>query len=139
MRCAILLCALMAFACGGSDTVAPESPVTASVVVTSARPVLVPGDSVVLTAEAFDAAGRPVLGKTPSWSSSNPSAITVSNTGIARAIAEGDATITAMIDGRGGSVAMGVRNVILEEARRVATPVGLDGDTLIVSSADGVT
>lgn len=60
------------------------------------------GSSVSLSAEALDAGGNAVAGKAFLWSSSNSAVATVSSTGIVTALAPGNATITATVDGVSG-------------------------------------
>lgn len=88
---------------GGSPPPPPPPPPPAAV----ARVVIQPG-SVLLTeagqqrtlvARAYDASGAEITGRTVSWSSSSPSALSVSPSGVLRAeVANGSAQIVATID-----------------------------------------
>lgn len=77
------------------------------------------GDTLTLTAEARDASGNSVSGKSFTWTSSNKEVATVSTNGLVTAVAKGSATITATTDGVGGSAAVQVAQAIAEI---VATP-----------------
>jgi uncharacterized protein YjdB len=61
------------------------------------------GNSVTLLAEALDAGGIVVLGKAFLWTSSSSTIVTVSSTGVVTALAPGNATISASVDGIAGS------------------------------------
>jgi len=65
-----------------------------SVTVTPTSATLLPLGTQAFTAAGFDASNNPVA-TTFTWSSSNPAVATVSATGLATAVAPGDATITA--------------------------------------------
>jgi outer membrane protein OmpA-like peptidoglycan-associated protein len=56
-----------------------------------------------LAAQALDANGRPVTGKTITWTSDAAAVATVSGTGLATAVANGVAHVTAAADGKSGS------------------------------------
>jgi glucose/arabinose dehydrogenase len=60
---------------------------------------LLPGGSRTLRADALDADGGPVTGRTPGWSSSDPSVAVVSADGTVLGVAPGRATVTAELDG----------------------------------------
>ncbi len=61
-----------------------------------------------LTAVATDASGRAVPGAVYTWTTSNASVVTVSNTGYVNAVAAGTATITATTAGRSGTATVTV-------------------------------
>jgi hypothetical protein len=63
------------------------------------------GDSVRLEAQARDADGKPLSGRTVSWSSSSPAVVRVSAEGVAIGLGGGTATITATIEGRSAAAA----------------------------------
>ena len=74
-------------------------PAVATVVVTPASALLVSlEETVQLSANALDASGNTLLGKTFAWSSSDESVATVDATGLVTAVANGSATITATTD-----------------------------------------
>jgi uncharacterized protein YjdB len=84
------------------DVVAPL-PVS-SVALSSAALDLVPGESARLTAVARDDAGD-VLERTVTWTSSDPSIVTVDN-GLVTAIAAGNATVTATSEGKSATASV---------------------------------
>ena len=80
----------------------------ASVRLTPTSVSLVEGQSAQLTADARDASGQVLSGRTITWSSSSPSIATVSSSGQVIAIAAGSATITAASEGRTATSAVTV-------------------------------
>lgn len=96
---AFLLCSLLAAACSSSfsepepqvqqiATLEIEAPDTATYTTLGV------GGTVQLTARALDDSGRPVTGPDLTWSSSNPAAATVDQTGLVRGVGEGPAKIS---------------------------------------------
>ncbi len=73
-----------------------------------------------LAAQALDANGRPVSGKTFTWSSDAAPVATVSNAGLATAVANGVAHVSAAADGKSGSA---IVTVVI--ATRGAPPIEL--------------
>lgn len=71
---------------------------THSVAVSPAADTIVHGDTLRLSAEAFDANGYPVAGSQLTWSSSDASVATVDASGLVRGVSEGQTTITAMAE-----------------------------------------
>ena len=95
---------------GGTTT-----PVVSSVVINVSEVTLTSlGDTVTLTAQASDASGNTVSGKTFTWASSNAEVATVSSTGLVTAVSNGSVTITATTNGVSGmaTVVVGVDSVI---------------------------
>ena len=88
-------------------TVSP-APV-ASVAVSPSSATLVVGQTVDLEAEPRDAAGRPLSGRTVTWSSNHIAIATVTSTGVVAALSAGTATITASSEGRSGSATIVVQ------------------------------
>lgn len=83
----------------------------ASITVTASSNTLAVNESIVLIAVARDAAGNVV--ETPlSWTSSEPTIVSVDAEGTARALRSGAATITATAGGRSGSVALTVTGAV---------------------------
>jgi uncharacterized protein YjdB len=82
-------------------TVAP-APV-ASVVVSPSSATLIVGQTLELEAQPRDAAGRPLSGRTVTWSSHGVEFATVTSSGIVAAVSPGTATITASSEGRSGT------------------------------------
>ncbi len=79
-----------------SVTVMPES---------AALPV---GGTVQLTATARDAEGNVLVGRTATWTTSDPLLAVVSETGLVTGVATGNATITATIEGKSDGAAITV-------------------------------
>ncbi|HEU4631869.1 MAG TPA: Ig-like domain-containing protein [Gemmatimonadaceae bacterium] len=85
------------------------TPVTVASVTISPSPVsLEPGHAQQLTATPRDASGRPVSGRTATWSGGSPSVATVSASGLVTAVAVGSTTVTATVSGRSASVTVTV-------------------------------
>jgi DNA/RNA endonuclease G (NUC1) len=80
-------------ACNDDGTTQP--PVVASVKIAPASASITVGATQQFTATAFDASNQPVAGVTFTWSSGATTVATVSTSGVATAIAPGDAVITA--------------------------------------------
>jgi uncharacterized protein YjdB len=85
----------------------PPAPV-ASVTVTPASATLNEGQALQLTATPRDANGNPLVGRSITWSSSNPTAASVNGTGLVTGVVAGSTTITATSEGQGGTAAMTV-------------------------------
>src|SRR5439155_18181144 len=84
-----------------------------------------------LAAVAKDASGTPISGKTFTWASSAPSVVSVdAATGLATAVANGDAKISATVDDKSGQAALTV-------AQQVATVTVAPGTAAL--SAIGAT
>lgn len=79
-----------------------------SVVVSPSAGTIAPGDTLRLTAEAFDEDGRPVLGAEFNWSSGDRSVATVDSSGLVRGVAAGEATITATAGSARGTARIAV-------------------------------
>jgi uncharacterized protein YjdB len=91
----------------GAITVSP-APV-ASIAVNPTSATLIVGQTVQLEAQPRDASGRPLEGRTVSWSSNPTSVATVTSTGIVAAVSPGTATITASSEGRSGTATIVVQ------------------------------
>ncbi|HEX5073017.1 MAG TPA: Ig-like domain-containing protein [Gemmatimonadaceae bacterium] len=85
----------------GAITVSP-APV-ASVAVSPTSATLIVGQTVQLEAQPRDGSGRPLDGRTVTWSTNRPDVATVTSTGIVAGISPGTATITASSEGRSGT------------------------------------
>ena len=80
----------------------------ASVSVTPAPATLQVGQTVQLTATPRDSNGNALSGRVVTWSSSTPSAATVSASGLVTGVAAGSATITAASEGKSGTASVAV-------------------------------
>ena len=103
------LAAAMVAGCGGSGSTSTNVVPVARVVITGSSGTLQAGQSVQLFASALDAAGGQVVSAgTATWSSSAVSIATVSSSGRATGVAEGQATISATIGGVTGTMKLTV-------------------------------
>src|SRR5947207_12584475 len=82
-----------------------------SVEVTPATASVQAGQTVQLTATPRDAGGNPLSGRAVTWSSSNTTVATVSNSGLVSGVTPGSATITATSEGKSGTSSVTVTNV----------------------------
>jgi uncharacterized protein YjdB len=76
--------------------------VVVSVAIQPSRSFLTVGDRLAHTVSLLDGAGHPVTNRPISFSSSNESVASVDATGVVRALAVGETTITATSEGRSG-------------------------------------
>ncbi len=80
----------------GSKNVGSKCTTTKQVMLSAPQDTLVAlGDNMQLTATALDTTGTPVTGATFTWSSSNSAVLSVNQSGLVTAVANGNATITA--------------------------------------------
>ncbi len=89
----------------------PTSPPVASVSVTLAAQSVVAGGSTQAFATTKDAGGNILIGRTVTWSSSDPTIATVSSTGAVGAVAAGTITVTATSEGVTGVATLTVTRV----------------------------
>jgi len=92
----------------GTATVTVSAVPVARVQVQPAADTLVLGDSVQLTATAFDSAGNAITGRTATWSTSNGAVAIVTSDGLVYSRAAGTATITATIGGKSAAATITV-------------------------------
>lgn len=94
--------------CGPGSPTQPNSQVVASVVVTPARDtILALGQTRQFVAVARNATGGAIAGKVFAWQSSAPTVLAVGPaTGVATALAQGDATISASVEGKAGQASV---------------------------------
>ncbi len=85
--------------CNSSQVVAPPLPPLSAVVLTPVTDTLVVGAQRLFVAAALDTDGVTVAGAVFTWTSGDPSVITVSNTGLVTAVGEG---VTRLIAAAGG-------------------------------------
>ncbi|MGZ8458343.1 MAG: Ig-like domain-containing protein, partial [Gemmatirosa sp.] len=92
-----------------APTPAP-TPVVASVRVSPDNQRIGTGDRLTLSVQALDASGRVIAGShTVAWTTSNPFVAVVTSSGTVIGLLQGDASITATIAGKSGSVRVRVR------------------------------
>jgi len=105
---------VVAASCGGGGddggTTSPPGTV-ARVDITAPSPTLEVGQNMQVTVKYFDATSAQLSGRTVSYSTSNSTVATVSNSGLVTAAAAGPVTITATVDGVQGNLSITVRDV----------------------------
>lgn len=69
---------------------------------------LAPGEYAELSARALDANSQPIAGVKFNWSTSNATVASVTSEGVVQARAAGTATITAVAEGRAGTISIAV-------------------------------
>jgi uncharacterized protein YjdB len=92
----------------GSAVVTVVPAAVATVVVTLPQAELVIGQTMQATALVEDAGGKPLSGRTVTWSVSNPSIATVSPSGVVTAVALGSTDIIATSEGKTGSARLAI-------------------------------
>jgi uncharacterized protein YjdB len=85
----------------GAVTVAAAR--VASIAMSPTSATLIVGETVQLWAQPRDASGRPLDGRTVTWSTNRSDVATVTSTGIVAAVSPGTATIAASSEGRNGT------------------------------------
>ncbi|MBC7894965.1 MAG: Ig-like domain-containing protein [Cytophagaceae bacterium] len=92
-----------------SVTVVP-TPVFA-VIISPRTPVITAGETVQLSAVAQDAIGRPLSGRTVTWTANHPALATVSTTGLVTGVGSGTAGITASSEGKQDVISVRIRSL----------------------------
>ena len=92
------------------------------------------GDTLRLTAEAFDANGHAVAGAEFSWQTSDDAVATVDATGLVTAIASGSVTITATSGPVSGSATVTVAQDVSSVTLVPDTAMVVEGDTLRIAA-----
>lgn len=92
----------------GTATVTVTTAPINKIVVTPANPRVKEGQTIQLTATAYDANDTVITGVTFSWSSSNTNRATVDSNGLVSAIRDGNVAITASAGGKSGSTTVRV-------------------------------
>ena len=130
MRSLTILAAISLLACGDEST----SPILVATVdvIPGSTTLSSLGESVQLNATAFDANENTVSGISFTWSSSDERVVTVSSSGLATAVANGTATITATTDGFDGTAAVIVTQVGTHLAFTVHPGAATTGDPFSV-------
>lgn len=91
---------------GASRTAIDSAPMPTSVdhvIVSPSTWTGAPGDTIQMSAVAYDAEDNALPGRSMTWASSDPTIATVSLTGLVTALADGATTITATSEGKTGS------------------------------------
>jgi hypothetical protein len=88
---------VLAIAACGDPSAAPASASIASVVIWPSSPLAVVGDTILLTATAYDSSGKALSGHYVYWSSKDDSKATMANTGVVSAKTVSSVEITATI------------------------------------------
>lgn len=92
----------------GSATITVTQPAISKILVTPANQQVKEGNTLQLTATAYDAQNNVIPGVTFTWTSSNTNRATVSSTGLVTARNDGNVTITASAGGKSGSTTVRV-------------------------------
>src|SRR5207248_368282 len=95
----------------GTSSITVTTVPVATVDVTPPSASVQAGQTVQLTGTPRDAGGNPLSGRTVTWSSSNTSVATVSNSGLVSGVTPGTATITATSEGKSGTSSVTVTKV----------------------------
>jgi MYXO-CTERM domain-containing protein len=106
----------------GSGTLTVTAPVVDHVVVTPPSATATVGNTQQFTAQAFDASDAVIAGATFTWSSDDDTIATVDGAGLATAVAEGSATITATASGVDGTATFTVTTATPTVDHIVVTP-----------------
>jgi glucose/arabinose dehydrogenase len=93
---------------GGGIQAPPPAASVATVGVTAPNADITAGQTLQLTATAYDSGGSPVPNVTFAWASSSAEVATVSSSGLVTGMAEGQADITATTEGVSGTLAVNV-------------------------------
>ncbi|MGH7583095.1 MAG: Kelch repeat-containing protein [Gemmatimonadales bacterium] len=99
---ALALTVLVGCSGGNNSVTPPPPPAVASVSVTPDSPSLQVGATLQLSATLLDASGHRIINHVVSWSTSNATVTSVSDSGLVTALASGTATITATSEGKRG-------------------------------------
>jgi beta propeller repeat protein len=135
------LCAATLCACGGDEPAGPggeQTPTVATVAVTPTTSTLLSiGETVQLAATARDASGDVISGQTFTWASSATGVVTVDATGLATAVDNGTATVTASAGGEQGSADVTVLQVATDVQLATVrdTLTGLGDTTRVIATA----
>ena len=116
---AFVLLSTLVLACGDGepDVVAPPTPVPTTLVIVPSSAVLTSLEQTVrLTATVGDQTGAPMSGIALTWASSHGGVVTVDDEGIVTAVSNGNANVTAAVQGGGpsGSAAVTVAQQVTE-------------------------
>lgn len=137
-RAASLLALLFMPSCGdtpATEPTPPAAPVPATVALTPANGLFTAlGDTLRFTVAVRDQQGRPMSGTAVAWASSDPSVAVVDQTGVARAVSTGTATITASAGSASGAAQVTVRQDVASIAVEPRGASLVVGDTVRLSA-----
>jgi len=92
-----------------SVTITVAQAAVATVTVNMSPSSLSVGQTALATASAYDVAGQALVGRAVTWSVDKPAlASVVGSTGVVTALAAGSVTVTATVDGKGGSTVVSI-------------------------------
>jgi hypothetical protein len=124
----------------GNAQITVASP-AARVVLERDTVVLARGATSQLSAEVRDAQGRPLSGRSITWSTTVPGVATISSTGLVTAVQSGQARVIATVEAVADTallvVAPGTLALTLGTPSAVTRTVGPAGDTLRATASDG--
>ena len=106
---------LLAFGWGCGEPTQPPAPVATVSISPAAVVELVPGGAEMLTIAVKDAAGNTLTGRIASWTTSDPSKVSVA-AGLVTGVGLGTATITASVEGRTATVEVVVKDGVVVSA-----------------------
>ena len=130
-----LCAALLACACGdGSTEPSPQPPATTLTVVPGTAELTALGATLQFTARVLDQNGRVMAGAVVAWSSGDTSVATVDASGLAAAVNNGTAAITATSGSASGSAAVTVAQAVSVVTVSHTADTLAAGDTLRLSA-----
>jgi uncharacterized protein YjdB len=116
----------------GSSAVAVTKAPVASLKVSPTSVSVQAGATSQLTATPLDQSGRPLTGRTITWSTGSTAVATVSSTGLLKGVAQGTTTVTAYCEGKSAPVAVTVTATVVPVASVSVSPTA---DTLYVGQS----
>jgi hypothetical protein len=129
--------AVVLLAACSSDSVTPiepdPEPRVATVTVSPGAPTIEKGQSIGLTVQVKDSAGRPIIGKSVTWESSDATVATVSTSGAVVALQRGVAMVEATVDGVTGTSRVTVHAVDPPPPERVVASVELTASSFVLN------
>jgi hypothetical protein len=131
----------VAVACGGGDggTEPAPTPVPTTIEVSAPTISLRMGETRQLTATVLDQQNRPMTNQGVSWSSSDTTKVVVENSGLARGVRPGSATITATSGALSANVSgtVAAPAPVIESGAAVTATIGSNGGEISAQAADG--
>jgi hypothetical protein len=112
------------------------APAVGFVAIDQRTPTVTLGQTVTLTAKAFDNAGRELTGRTISWASANATVATVNGAGVVNGVAPGSVYIRAESEGKRDSVSLRVRGLTIPSIASTAPSTWLPGAAATIDGAN---